>query len=891
MDIRIRPVLGILVVACALGLSAGGVASAALPIDLIVENPNSTAWNGLPVTSGVPLLRGVVTDVSQLALEDGAGNPVPAQFIPIVEYTDGTPRWVLVDFQPTVGATSSASYRIVAGTAAPHPTPLQIYEDGSSITVDTGAAVFVINKINFNLFDSVTVGGIPVVSSSQDSGIVVTKASDSSMWRSYFGNATFSIEDAGPLHAVVKVVGDHRRFVGDSSHLLEYTCRIHFYAGQSFVRVFYTLENAKRAIHRGNFWDAGQGGYEDFRDASLQLHTNLAGSIDYLAQGEQTAPPMSGTVQGPTYLFQYSSGGDNWDHDHHMDRNYVRYHQYPGAFRGWRLMRNGSQVAAGNRAIGWMAFDDGTRGIAVGMRHFWQNCPSAVEIDGADVYIRPFPKYWTSDHGFEFEGGQHKTTECLLYFYADPAGVEEVMTGLNNPLFARCTPQHYADTYAFEYMGQYNPADHPKLEQYCNAVVTPVFNRSVITQWERYDEYGWRDFGDLVADHEHGSFGSSWWSSNGISHYGNEYFASEGTIIQFARRGDLRYLESAVAQARHVFDIHQYHTTDVASEPAYAGGHFAHTTHGIPALRARHRVYPGEGDWDFLPELDQTLFPGCPDDIWDITYDSGGPGDPGHLNPAYYYYFLTGDRECRDAILTYADWAVRRGPFTNVRNRSSGNVLICLLYAYQLTHDPVYMSHIMSTIAGNDYVGGSTGWSMSWHVDGLARFILWKRLNGEFDAAYRAAVNSAINYSNGYLSNFSPSPSYWRYHDLDALALLYLSLPESHPNRAALLAKADAEKPLCESAIPSWIQAKNLSVLLNSGHPYMCIKEGRTAPPIPGDVDRDGDVDVFDVISIVNAFGTRPGDPNWDGRADFDDNGQIDIFDVISLVNYFGTVA
>jgi len=61
------------------------------------------------------------------------------------------------------------------------------------------------------------------------------------------------------------------------------------------------------------------------------------------------------------------------------------------------------------------------------------------------------------------------------------------------------------------------------------------------------------------------------------------------------------------------------------------------------------------------------------------------------------------------------------------------------------------------------------------------------------------------------------------------------------------------------------------------------------APRLPGDCDGNGVVDVFDVIIIVNAFGSTPGDPNWDPRADLDGNGVVDVFDVIEVVNNFGT--
>jgi len=55
-----------------------------------------------------------------------------------------------------------------------------------------------------------------------------------------------------------------------------------------------------------------------------------------------------------------------------------------------------------------------------------------------------------------------------------------------------------------------------------------------------------------------------------------------------------------------------------------------------------------------------------------------------------------------------------------------------------------------------------------------------------------------------------------------------------------------------------------------------------------GDADADGDVDFLDVNTLVNAFGSVPGDPNWDPSADFDGNGQVDVFDAITVVNNFG---
>lgn len=60
------------------------------------------------------------------------------------------------------------------------------------------------------------------------------------------------------------------------------------------------------------------------------------------------------------------------------------------------------------------------------------------------------------------------------------------------------------------------------------------------------------------------------------------------------------------------------------------------------------------------------------------------------------------------------------------------------------------------------------------------------------------------------------------------------------------------------------------------------------------DVTYDGSVDIFDVVTIASAFGSKAlgpleiTDPNWDIRADLKKNGEIDIFDVVTIASDFG---
>ena len=54
------------------------------------------------------------------------------------------------------------------------------------------------------------------------------------------------------------------------------------------------------------------------------------------------------------------------------------------------------------------------------------------------------------------------------------------------------------------------------------------------------------------------------------------------------------------------------------------------------------------------------------------------------------------------------------------------------------------------------------------------------------------------------------------------------------------------------------------------------------------DVNRDGVVDIFDVVLAAKAFGSTPIDPNWNKAADVNNDALVDIFDIVLLATNFG---
>lgn len=56
---------------------------------------------------------------------------------------------------------------------------------------------------------------------------------------------------------------------------------------------------------------------------------------------------------------------------------------------------------------------------------------------------------------------------------------------------------------------------------------------------------------------------------------------------------------------------------------------------------------------------------------------------------------------------------------------------------------------------------------------------------------------------------------------------------------------------------------------------------------VKGDVDRDGDVDIFDLVRVANVYGVTLPDPRYDRNCDIDIDGDIDIFDLVVVAGNY----
>ena len=205
---------------------------------------------------------------------------------------------------------------------------------------------------------------------------------------------------------------------------------------------------------------------------------------------------------------------------------------------------------------------------------------------------------------------------------------------------------------------------------------------------EVIDEYGWRHFGEIYADHE-AVFHKG--SNPLVSHYNNQYDPIAGCALQFLRSGDWRWWLLMHELAVHVRDIDVYHTDQ--DRALYSHGLFWHTCHYVDAGTSTHRSYP--------PRTQNV--PG------------GGPsGGQNYATGLMLHYFLTGDPMSRETVIELAHWTIDMddGRKTALRwlaggdtgyatssgtffyhgpGRASANCLNTLLDGHRLTGDPAFL--------------------------------------------------------------------------------------------------------------------------------------------------------------------------------------------------------
>lgn len=669
----------------------------ATEIPLLLEEHQGYERRSEVVTVGLPLLRGAVTDISQLGVNNPQGLPVPAQFETLSTWPDKSAKWVLVSFSASCPARGRTEYglRLAGGEGSPNSL-LELSKEERSIVINTGILRCVLNTESFDLFESVQLdhnkdadfsNNEQILASTQNPSIALTGEGDAQVSSRWGQVESVEVENQGSVKATIAVKGSLADRDGEAARL-HYTLRLHFYAGSGLVKAFFTLENLEPYEPlTGNHWVLGRPGSSFFEDMSLLTKLSFDGPIQ-LSVGDGPQDILDRVVlTRRAGIYQDSSGGENWFHRVHMD------HQgnIPLRFQGARAFLGEVEPYSRKRPDAWLHVTDRQFGLAVAVRHFWQNFPKALtaQPDGS-VRVALWPEEFSTLH--ELQGGEIKTHEIGFFFHTGPQNstrsenrVATVMGAFHHPLYVRAPVETYLEAGFFDDATAFDPQAFPSYERIQQAGVAPT-GGNLTEDIETTDEYGWRNYGDTWAKNETDKSGSPHTGRQVVNHYNLEYDLGFGMLFQSLRtlgtehsREWWRLAESAL---RHESDIDLYHSRVAkGAQEVYSGGKFTHTEHGVEAATAGHRGAPRMTWFGSLR--------------W--PWGAGSAPESGHFNNRgmFAYYYLTGDRRVLESALELTSLVYRKITTDNFAqidrvNRNSGNNLQILTDAYLLTWDEKY---------------------------------------------------------------------------------------------------------------------------------------------------------------------------------------------------------
>jgi hypothetical protein len=621
-------------------------------------------------------------------------------------------------------------------------------ETRSTVVIATGTATFHLSRTGL-LLKQVSVGTKEVLKPGSFD-IVITDARGG-QGRPHVERV--SVEARGPVRATVKLEGRFRGRVG-----CRFVARFCFFAHTGLVRVRLTIHNPRRARHPGGLWDLGDPGSMLFQDLSLHLGLEGAGE-PRIAWTVEPGQPVQSAQGGSLEIFQASSGGDNWQSKNHVNG----LGQVPCPFRGYRLRRPGHD-RLGLRASPVISVQGATGAVSAAVPEFWQQFPKALEADGRRLRVRLFPGQWGDL--FELQGGEQKTHSVWLHFGSGEPLEELPLSWVHEPSRIHVPAEWYAGSGAIPYFAPGSTDPETPLESYLGDVVAGT--NSFFAKREVIDEYGWRHFGEVYADHE-GAFYVG--PAPVISHYNNQYDVVYGLILQYLRTGDTRWQDLFNPLARHVIDVDIYHTNK--DRPLYNGGLFWLTDHYKDAAICTHRTYSRAN---------------CP--AGDLSGYGGGPSNEhNYTGGLLHYYYLTGDSQARDAVIGLADWVIamddssesllgliddsRTGWASRTRQddyhgpgRGCGNSVNALLDGWLVTRRRCYIDkaeelirrsiHPADDIPARKLLDVENRWSYTVFLAVLARFLDVKAEAGELDYMHAYAQASLVKYACWMLENESP---------------------------------------------------------------------------------------------------------------------------------------
>ncbi|MBA6357430.1 hypothetical protein, partial [Colwellia sp. BRX8-3] len=535
--------------------------------------------------------------------------------------------------------------------------------------------------------------------------------------------------------------------------VLEFDCKLTFNAATPTIKIDFTLRNPKPMVHNNGKWDLGNKNSYHFKSLNL----------DFLSlDSDKVALNISDKGQhfqhsGACLLYQASSGGDNWNSSNHIDAKGI----VNNSFKGFRVTEGIDVVCSGDRAEPTINAVLNNNNLSIAYKNFWQTFPKSIESTNNKITLGLFPQDINKNH--ELQPGEQTTHTFFVSYSKTPSNLINVN---DQELSVSICPEYLASTDVIPYFSNSNDED-----------ITSIINEGLtckdnfFEKREAIDEYGWRNFGDIYADHETLEYQGD---KELISHYNNQYDALYGFIRQFLVTGNTQWWTLATDLAQHVKDIDIYHTDKDKAE--YNHGLFWHTDHYLPAETASHRTYSQKQ----------------PSNAYQDHAGGGGPGGQHcYTTGLMLHYYLTADETSKTAVIKLAEWianfyegsgtafefllSIKNSDTPGLKNkltgqypldRGTGNYIVALLDAYELTNKQSYLDRVSliikhtatphENLAKRDLSNIEESWFYTIFLQAVLRYLLAKKQANQIDSSFNYAKNLLMHFSNWMINNEAP---------------------------------------------------------------------------------------------------------------------------------------
>jgi hypothetical protein len=350
----------------------------AVPLKWLADQP-PLATTG--VSWGVPWPKGFVRRETGFHLSN-QGTDLPLQNWPLAYWPDGSIKWT--GFATVLPAGANGPLVLGSGSGSSPKGNVTVSKDARAVTVDTGVLKCSIPLSGPNLIESMTMGGKALVGTAQLVCILQqgpeTDPEDSPKREKFISEVqSVTVEQSGPVRAVVKIDGIHRGLTS-KREWLPFSVRLYFFTGQTTVRLLHTIVfdgDQEKDFIRGLGLQFGVPLRDEPRNRTVRFATAEGGVWSEPLQ------PGGGNIAQET--------GEQFNGNPVFDKNAIW-----NDFKLTQPNPNGFTITkrtnpqstwlfsdAGKRAAGLAFAGDLQGGLSICVKNFWQSFPAGLEIRNA----------------------------------------------------------------------------------------------------------------------------------------------------------------------------------------------------------------------------------------------------------------------------------------------------------------------------------------------------------------------------------------------------------------------------------------------------------------------------------------------------------------------------